>query len=116
MLAIDLLKGLAIGIGVRIVIHFIGEGSIFRFNAKIIPERDKSITIFLRGPIVFSSWIPLSKHLDRFFKEGKRVTLDISETKFMDRRVMSKVYERAKIYKENGLELSVRTIMRSIDE
>jgi MFS superfamily sulfate permease-like transporter len=115
VLATDLLKGLAIGIGVRIVIHLIRGGSIFRLNAKIIPERDKSITIFLRGSIVFSSWIPLSKHLDRFLKEGKRVTLDISEAKFMDRRVMSKVYERAKIYKENGLELSVRTGMKSID-
>ena len=116
VLATDLLKGLAIGIGVRIVIHLIRGGSIFRLNAKIIPERDKSITIFLRGSIVFSSWIPLSKLLDRFLKEGKRVTLDISETKFMDRRVMSKVYERANIYKENGLELSVRARMTSIDE
>jgi MFS superfamily sulfate permease-like transporter len=116
VLATDLLKGLAIGIGVRIVIHLIRGASIFRLNAKIIPERDKSITIFLRGSIVFSSWIPLSKHLDRFLKEGKRVTLDISETKFMDRRVMSKVYDRANIYKENGLELSVRARMTSIDE
>jgi MFS superfamily sulfate permease-like transporter len=116
VLATDLLKGLAIGIGVRIIIHLIRGGSIFRLNAKIIPERDKSITIFLRGSIVFSSWIPLSKHLDRFLKEGKKVTLDISETKFMDRRVMSKVYERANIYKENGLELSVRARITSIDE
>ena len=116
VLATDLLKGLAIGIGVRIIIHLIRGGSIFRLNAKIIPERDKSITIFLRGSIVFSSWIPLSKHLDRLLKEGKKVTLDISETKFMDRRVMSKVYERANIYKENGLELSVRARITSIDE
>ena len=91
-------------------------GSIFRLNAKIIPERDQSVTIFLRGSIVFSSWIPLQKHLDRFFEEGKRVTLDISETKFMDRRVMSKVDERANKFKENGLELSVRARMTSIDE
>ena len=116
VLATDLLKGLAIGIGVRIVIHLIRGGSIFRLNAKIIPERDQSVTIFLRGSIIFSSWIPLRKHLQRFFEEGKRVTLDISETKFMDRRVMSKVDEWAKKFKENGLELSVRASMRSIDE
>ena len=116
MLAIDLLKGLAIGIGVRIVIHFIGEGSIFRFNAKIIPERDKSVTIFLRGSIIFSSWIPLRKNLVRFYKEGKRVTLDISETKFMDRRVMSKIEDWTNKFKGNGLELSVRARMTSINE
>ena len=45
----------------QIVIHLIRGGSIFRLNAKIIPERDQSVTIFLRGSIIFSSWIPLSK-------------------------------------------------------
>ena len=116
VLATDLLKGLAIGIGVRIVIHFIRGGSIFRLNAKIIPERDHSVTIFLRGSIINSSWIPLQKHLNRFLKEGKRVTLDITETKLMDRRVRAKVDECAKKFKENGLELSVRARMTSIDE
>ncbi|MAX18206.1 MAG: hypothetical protein CMH73_08575 [Nitrospina sp.] len=116
VLATDLLKGLAIGIGVRIVIHFIRGGSIFRLNAKIIPERDHSVTIFLRGSIINSSWIPLQKHLNRFLKEGKRVTLDITETKLMDRRVRAKVDECAKKFKENGLELSVRARITSTDE
>jgi MFS superfamily sulfate permease-like transporter len=116
VLATDLLKGLAIGIGFRIIIHFIRGGSVFRLNAKIIPERDQSITIFLRGSIINSSWIPLQKYLNYFFKEGKKVTLDITETKFMDRRVMSKVEECVKKFKENGLELSVRARTTSIDE
>jgi len=116
VLATDLLKGLAIGIGVRVIIHFIRGGSIFRLNAKIIPERDQSITVFLRGPIVFSSWIPLRKQLQRFFEDGKRVTLDITETQLVDRRVMSKIDEWKKKFKENGLELSVRARNASIDE
>ena len=116
VLATDLLKGLLIGIGVRIIIHFIRGGSIFRLNAKIVPARDQSVTIFLRGSIVFSSWIPLKKHLQRFFEEEKRVTLDITETKLVDRRVMSRVEEWVKKFKENGLELSVRARTTSIDE
>jgi len=116
VLATDLLKGLAIGIGVRIVIHFIRGGSIFRLNAKIIPERDQSVTIFLRGSIIFSSWIPLRQDLQRLLKKGKRVTLDITETKLVDRRVMSRIDEWTKKFKENGLELSVRSRVRSIDE
>ena len=116
MLATDLLKGLAIGIGVKIIIHLIRGGSIFRLNAKIIPERDQSITVFLRGSIIFSSWIPLRKHLEFYLKEGKRVTLDFTETKFVDRRIMSQVEEWVEKYKENDLELSVRTGMTSIDE
>ncbi len=116
VLATDLLKGLAIGIGVGIIIHFIRGGSIFRLNAKIIPERDQSITILLRGSIVFSSWIPLRKQLQRFFNDGKRVTLDITETQLVDRRVMSKVDEWKKKFKENGLELTVRARKTSNDE
>jgi ABC-type transporter Mla MlaB component len=98
------------------VIHFIRGGSIFRLNAKIIPTGDQSVTIFLRGSIVFSSWIPLQKQIQRFFKDGKRVTLDITETKLVDRRIMSKVDEWAKKFKESGLDLSVRARTKSIDE
>ena len=116
VLATDLLKGLAIGIGVMLVIRFIRGGSMLRLNAKITHERDKSVTILLRGSIIFSSWIPLRKQLDRFFLEGKRVTLDMTETKFVDRRVRSKIDERVRKFRENGLELSVRAKMTSIDE
>jgi MFS superfamily sulfate permease-like transporter len=116
VLATDLLKGLAIGIAVRIVIHFIRGGAIFSLNAKIIPERDQSVTIFLRGSIIFSSWIPLQKQLQRFLDNGKRVTLDITETQLVDRRVMSKVDEWKIKFKEKGLELKVRALMTSVDE
>jgi MFS superfamily sulfate permease-like transporter len=116
VLATDLLKGLAIGIGIRIVIHFLRGGSVFSLNAKIIPERDQSVTIFLRGSIIFSSWIPLRKHLNRFYQEGKRVTLNITEIQFMDRRVMSKIEDWEKKFKENGLELTVLAKTKSINE
>ncbi|MDH5762267.1 MAG: SulP family inorganic anion transporter [Nitrospinota bacterium] len=116
VLATDLLKGLAIGIGVKIIIQLIRGGSLFRLNAKILLERDLSIAIYLRGSIVFSSWIPLRKQLQRYLDKGKRVTLDITETKLVDRRVMSKIEEWKKKYKENGLELSVRAKKSSTDE
>ena len=115
VLATDLLKGLAIGIAVKIIIQLIRGGSIFRLNAKILLERDLSIAIFLRGSIVFSSWIPLRKQLQRYLDKGKRVTLDITETKLVDRRVMSRIEEWKKKFEENGLELTVRTKTKSID-
>ena len=116
VLATDLLKGLAIGIAVKIIIHFIRGGSIFTLNAKIIPERDKSITIFLRGSIVFSSWIPLQKHLQRFYNDGKQVTLDTSETKLVDRRIMSKIEEWQMKFNEKDLDLTIKARSASIDE
>ena len=116
VLATDLLKGLAIGIGVKIIIQLFRGGSIFRLNAKIRLERDLSITIYLRGAIVFSSWTPLRKQLQRYLDKGKRVTLDFSETKLVDRRVMSKIDEWKKKFQEKGLELSVRTNDSTTDE
>ena len=116
VLATDLLKGLAIGIIVKIIIHFIRGGSILSLNAKIVPERDQSVTIFLRGSIIFSSWIPLRKQLQRFYETEKRVTLDITETQFVDRRVMSRIEEWKEKFKEKGLEFSVKAMHTSIDE
>ena len=116
VLATDLLKGLAIGIAVKIILHFIRGGSIFTLNAKIIPERDKSVTIFLRGSIIFSSWIPLQKNLQRFYDDEKRVTLDITETNLVDRRVTSKIEEWQKKFNEKGLGLTIKARPSSIDE
>jgi len=116
VLATDLLKGLAIGIGVKIIIQLIRGGSLFRLHAKILLERDLSITIFLRGSIVFSSWTSLQKQLERYLEKGKRVTVDITETRLVDRRVLSKIDEWKEKFKENGLELSVRTRKKSVDE
>ena len=116
VLATDLLKGLLIGIGIKIIIHFIRGGSIFRLNAKIVPERDQSVTIFLKGSVVFSSWVPLQKQLNRFLKDEKNVTLDITETKLVDSRIWTKLDEWTKKFKENDLELSVRPRMTSIDD
>jgi MFS superfamily sulfate permease-like transporter len=116
VLATDLLKGLAIGIGVKIIMQLIRGGSIFRLNAKVRLERDQSITIFLRGSIVFGSWIPLRKQLQRYLDKGKQVTLDISETQLVDRRVRSKIDEWKNKFQEKGLELSVRAKKSSTDE
>ena len=71
---------------------------------------------FLRGSIVFSSWIPLQKQLQRFLDNGKRVTLDITETQLVDRRIMSKIDEWKIKFKEKGLELTVRALITSVDE
>jgi MFS superfamily sulfate permease-like transporter len=85
-------------------------------HAKILLERDLSITIFLRGSIVFSSWTSLQKQLERYLEKGKRVTVDITETRLVDRRVLTKIDEWKEKFKENGLELSVRTRKKSVDE
>ncbi len=110
VLATDLLKGIAIGIGVRIIIHIINGVPIplfFKLNADI-HESDQSATIFIREAAIFSTWISLRKHLNHFFQEGKPVTLDLTETRIVDYTVRSKIDEWTKEFKEKGLEFSVR--------
>ncbi len=109
VLATDLLKGIAIGIGVSIILHVIYGVPIFSFfklNADI-KEDDQVATIFVRDAAIFSTWISLRNHLNRFFEQGKRVTLDLAGTRLVDYTVMSKIDEWIKAFKEKGLELTV---------
>ncbi len=111
VLATDLLKGIAIGIGARIIIHLINGvpiRSFFKLNAQVVHESDQSVTIHIPEAAIFSTWIPLRKRLHRFHQEGKKVTLDLSKTRHIDYTVKSKIDEWIKEFNEKGLELSVR--------
>lgn len=111
VLATDLLKGIAIGIGVKIVIHMINGApilSFFKLNAEITHEDETSATIAIRDSAIFSTWIPLRKHLHRFLQEGKNVKLNLVETRLVDHTVMSKLYEWVYEFEEKDLELSIR--------
>ncbi|MCH7615856.1 MAG: SulP family inorganic anion transporter [Nitrospinae bacterium] len=111
VLATDLLKGIAIGIGVKVVIHLINGApihSFFKLNAEVTHEDDQSATIVVRDSAIFSTWIPLRKHLHRFLQEGKHVTLNLAETRLVDHTVMSKIHEWIMEFEDKDLELSVR--------
>ena len=111
VLATDLLKGIAIGIGVKVVIHLINGApihSFFKLNAEITHEDDQSATIVVRESAIFSTWIPLRKYLHRFLQEGKNVTLNLAETRLVDHTVMSKIHEWIMEFEDKDLELSVR--------
>lgn len=111
VLATDLLKGIAIGIGVRIIIHLFNGvpiNSFFKLNAKVVDENDQSVTIHITEAAIFSTWIALRKHLHRLCQDRKRVTLDFTKTRHVDYTVRSKVDEWVKEFEENNLDLSVR--------
>ncbi|MDA0738078.1 MAG: SulP family inorganic anion transporter [Nitrospirae bacterium] len=111
VLATDLLMGIAIGIGVKVIIHIINGApilSFFKLNAEVIREDEHSATIVIRESAVFSTWIPLRKYLHRYLQEGKNVTLNFSETRLVDHTVMSKLYEWIMEFEEHDCELFVR--------
>jgi len=111
VLATDLLTGIGIGIGVKIILHIINGApiaSFFKLNAEVTHEDDHSATIVVRDSAIFSTWIPLRKQLSRFLQEGKHVKLYLGETRLVDHTVMSKFYEWIIEFEEKNLELSIR--------
>jgi len=114
VLATDLLMGIAIGIGVKVVIHLFHGApirSFFKLNAEVIHEDDRSATIVVRESAVFSTWIPLRKHLHHFLEKGKNVTLNLAQTRLVDHTVMSKLFEWTIEFEEKGCTLSIRGLV-----
>ena len=80
-------------------------------NIEVLDESDQSVTIFVKNPAVFSTWIQLRKHLLRFYQEEKKVILDLTESQIVDFTVKSKLIEWEKEFKNKGLELSVKGLI-----
>jgi len=115
VLATDLLTGIAIGILVKFVLHALRGAplrSLYKLNAEVTQEDDHSATIVVRDSAIFSTWIPLRKHLHRLLQAGKRVTLNLSETRLVDHTVMGKLQEWKTEFAEQDSELSVTGLER----
>ena len=110
VLATDLLMGIAIGIGVKIIIHVINGvpiPSFFTLQAQVTQENVDSATIVVRESAIFSTWILLRGHLHRLLHEGKRVTLNLDETRLVDHTVMAKLDEWKTEFDEKNSTLSI---------
>ena len=110
VLATDLLTGIAIGIGVKIIIHVVNGvpiPSFFKLHAQVTREDDNAATIVVRESAIFSTWILLRGHLHRLLHEGRRVTLNLSETRVVDHTVMAKLDEWKTEFDEKNCTLSI---------
>ena len=117
VLATDLLMGIAIGIGVKVVIHIYNGApipSFFKLNIEVTQQDDKTATIAVRDSAIFSTWIPLRKHLHRFLQDGKNVTLNLAETRLVDHTVMSKLNEWTNEFEEQDRELLVKGLEQHV--
>ena len=109
VLATDLLTGIAIGIGVKIIIHVINGvpiPSFFTLHAQVT-QADDAATIVVRESAIFSTWILLRGHLHCLLHEGKPVTMNLSETRLVDHTVMAKLDEWKTEFDEKNSTLSI---------
>jgi len=117
VLATDLLTGIAIGIGVKVVIHIYHGApipSFFKLNVEVTQQEDNTAIIVVRDSAIFSTWIPLRKHLARFLQEGKDVTLNLAETRLVDHTVMAKLNEWANEFEEQDRKLLVKGLEQHV--
>lgn len=114
VLATDLLKGIAIGILVNMIIY-IFQGvplqSFFRLHAEL-EEGDEPVTIRIRDSAIFCTWLPIRRHLVRCLQEKRPVILDLTKTRLVDHTVISNINDWVKEYGKNGIDLTVKGLDR----
>jgi MFS superfamily sulfate permease-like transporter len=112
VLATDLLIGIAIGIGVEVVIHLLNGapiGGLFSSSVIVVHQGDDTVIRVGRSAI-FSNWISLKAKIDRVL--SPRVAIDFSETRLVDHTVMEKLDEMQREFREQGRTLHLEGLDR----
>lgn len=108
----DLLVGILIGIGVKLLIHVIHGvplRSLFKSYVDIEFLDDDTAVVRARYSAVFSNWLLFRRSLMQLgFVERKNVIVDLSEAQYVDHSVMEKLHHLQAQFADNGLELQLR--------
>jgi MFS superfamily sulfate permease-like transporter len=111
VLATDLLIGIGIGIGVKLVIHLINGvpiRSLFKPYFDIDIRDDNTAVVRARYSAIFSNWILFRSHIIRIgLGERRNVELDFSDCKLVDHSVMEKLHEVERDFEDAGLHLDI---------
>ncbi len=111
VLATDLLVGILIGIGVKMLIHvFNGVPiiSLFKPFLDVSTLDDKTVLVQAQKSAVFSNWILFRSKLVKVgINERQNVVLDMSKTNLVDHSVMEKLHELESDFTDANLELKI---------
>ncbi len=112
VLAIDLLWGIVIGIGVKLLIHLLNGvpiRSIFKPYLDVELLDKQTALIRARFSAIFTNWILFRRQLARLgLKEKKNVIVDLSDCKLVDHSVMEKLHELQDDFEREGVVLEIR--------
>ena len=111
VLATDLLKGIFIGMGVKLLIHFINGmplSSLFKPFLTIEQPDDKTCVIHASKSAVFSNWILFRGQIYQYgLLQGKNVIVDFSDANLVDHSTMEKLSELREDFESKGLTLEI---------
>lgn len=109
VLATDLLIGIGIGIGTKLLIH-VANGvpltSLFKPYLDIERQDERTCLIRAHQSAVFSNWIPFRRQIeDLGLVQRQNVIVDLSDTRLVDHSVMEKLHELQDDFEQQGLSL-----------
>jgi len=111
VLATDLLIGIGIGIGMKLLIHVMNGvplRSLFKPYLEVEQQDDQTVRIVARQSAVFSNWIPFRRQLeDVGLVQRQNIVLDVSDAKLVDHSVMEKLHEMQRNFEQEGLTLDI---------
>jgi MFS superfamily sulfate permease-like transporter len=111
VLATDLLIGIAIGIGLKILIHLVNGvplRSLFRPYVAVVQQDEKTARLVVSHSAVFSNWLMIRPRIvDAGLVKWKNVVVDLSSTCYVDHTVMEKLHELEQDFRHEGLHLQV---------
>lgn len=111
VLATDLLIGMAIGIGVKFVVHMLNGvpiRSLFKPYLEVQTRGDNTVVITARESAVFTNWIPFKRQIEQLgLVQQNNIVLDLSDTKVVDHSVMERLHEMELDFEQAGLQFDV---------
>jgi MFS superfamily sulfate permease-like transporter len=109
VLTTDLLVGIAIGIGVKFLIHFMNGlplRSAFLPPLSVEERGDNTFVIRVREAAVFTNWIPLRRRISSL-DSNSDIVVDLSETLLVDHTVMEKLHELEREFEQRDRRLEI---------
>jgi MFS superfamily sulfate permease-like transporter len=110
VLATDLLIGVAIGVGVELLVYWLDvpTRSLFKPSLHVEPRGDDAVLVTARDSAVFTNWLVFRNRLLRLgLYDRKNVVLDLSATRLVDHSVMEKLHELERDFERAGFHLDV---------
>jgi MFS superfamily sulfate permease-like transporter len=111
VLATDLLIGMFIGIGVKLIIHYINGmplTSVFQPFLSVEQLDEKTYLIKASKSAVFSNWLLLRHQICSYgILDNKNIVIDFSESELVDHSVMENLHELRSDFAAVGLDLRI---------
>ncbi len=111
VLATDLLVGVLVGIGIKVLIHMangVPVRSLFQPFLEVTNIDDNNVIISAKESAVFSNWLPFKRQIEQLgLVQKNNVVIDLSGTRLVDHSVMEHLHEMEEEFTRADLSFSV---------